>query len=183
MKEHKFVYEYDWLNVLHRYQHWSLSGHFCDVYVAEIGSCNRCFRYRLWFTRLHWALGRTRWGFGKVGVRTLNSFFAQVLFLARSSIFLLLLIHWYLLNINVSPLSNVLKPVFFSLCLMDKYCGFFHSIFVLGNNLKVVFKLKVVFLCRYALRWESKHIVAVSTAVQDWLTSSEYLTSCHFYSF
>lgn len=25
---------------------------------------------------------------------------------------------------------------------------------------------------RYALQWESKNIIAVSTAIQDWLTSS-----------
>ncbi|KAJ0652969.1 hypothetical protein HanOQP8_Chr15g0578211 [Helianthus annuus] len=25
---------------------------------------------------------------------------------------------------------------------------------------------------RYALQWESKHLIAVSTAIQDWLTSS-----------
>lgn len=25
---------------------------------------------------------------------------------------------------------------------------------------------------RYILQWESKHIIAVSTAIQDWLTSS-----------
>lgn len=31
--------------------------------------------------------------------------------------------------------------------------------------------------CRYALRWETEHVIAVSTAVQDWLTRSAPLFS------
>lgn len=33
--------------------------------------------------------------------------------------------------------------------------------------------------CRYILQWESKHIIAVSTAIQDWLTSSNVSKFVH----
>lgn len=32
------------------------------------------------------------------------------------------------------------------------------------------------FYCRYALRWETENVMAVSTAIQDWLTSSMLLS-------
>jgi hypothetical protein len=34
---------------------------------------------------------------------------------------------------------------------------------------------------RYILQWESKHIIAVSTAIQDWLTSSNICSFAHLH--
>lgn len=35
-------------------------------------------------------------------------------------------------------------------------------------------------MARYALQWESKNLIAVSTAVQDWLTSSNWFGSSFY---
>jgi hypothetical protein len=32
----------------------------------------------------------------------------------------------------------------------------------------------LVYIGRYILQWESKHVIAVSTAIQDWLASSNF---------
>lgn len=102
---------------------------------------------------------------------------------------------WLLANLNIFA-ETVPFLIWFSACwvIISKF-GAMHteldvsyryyekietySLFIFFSKTKVYLLNNTVKMSRYALQWESKILIAVSTAIQDWITSSNWFGQCH----